>query len=234
MLCKEAGHEIVCLANLFPSESKEIDSYMYQSVGHEGIKAIGQATGLPLFRKEIRGRPLNTEKTYEVEEKDEVEDLFFLLKTIKSQYPNIEGVSVGAIQSSYQKDRVENVCKRLNLTPLCYLWEKDQIQLFDSMIHAGVDAIVIKVAAMGLTSKHLGMTLKEIRDHLLEMNKKYGSHVCGEGGEYETFVVDSPLYQKRISVDQCEAILHSDNSIAPVAYLKLNSLSLCDKNEIAQ
>lgn len=48
---------------------------------------------LPLFRKEIRGRPLNVSKTYEIEEKDEVEDLFFLLKTIKSQYPDIEGSS---------------------------------------------------------------------------------------------------------------------------------------------
>lgn len=38
ILCKEDGHEIVCLANLYPSESKEIDSMMYQSVGHEGIK----------------------------------------------------------------------------------------------------------------------------------------------------------------------------------------------------
>lgn len=40
MRCKEEGHEIVCLANLFPSDGKEIDSYMYQSVGHEGIKVM--------------------------------------------------------------------------------------------------------------------------------------------------------------------------------------------------
>lgn len=72
------------------------------------------------------------------------------------------GVSVGAINSTYQKTRVENVCKRLGLTPLCYLWEKDQTELFDGMVRAGVDAIVIKVASAGLTSKHLGMTLKEV------------------------------------------------------------------------
>lgn len=38
MCCKKEGHEIVCLANLFPYESGEIDSYMYQSVGTEGTK----------------------------------------------------------------------------------------------------------------------------------------------------------------------------------------------------
>ena len=26
----------------------------------------------------------------------------------------------------------------------------------------------------------------------------YGAHVCGEGGEYESFTVDSPLFKKRI------------------------------------
>lgn len=36
--CKKDGHEIVCLANLFPAKAKEIDSYMYQSVGAEGVK----------------------------------------------------------------------------------------------------------------------------------------------------------------------------------------------------
>jgi diphthine-ammonia ligase len=58
---------------------------------------------------------------------------------------------VGAINSTYQKQRVEDVCKRLDLKPLCYLWEEDQIKLLDSMISAGIDAIIIKVAALGIT-----------------------------------------------------------------------------------
>lgn len=38
MCCQERGHEIECLANLYPRESKEIDSFMYQVVGNEGIE----------------------------------------------------------------------------------------------------------------------------------------------------------------------------------------------------
>lgn len=56
--------------------------------------------------------------------------------------------------------------------------------------------------------------------------------MCGEGGEFETFVVDCPLYRKRISVDQCEAVLHANNNVAPVAYLKLCQLSQSDKPEL--
>lgn len=69
---------------------------------------------------------------------------------------------MGAIKSTYQKKRVENVCKRLNLTALCYLWEMNQMELFDRMIEANIDAIIIKVAAIGLSTKHLGLTLKEV------------------------------------------------------------------------
>lgn len=72
------------------------------------------------------------------------------------------GVSVGAILSNYQKDRVDNVCRRLNMKTLCYLWGRDQLELYDDMIQDGIEAIIIKVAAAGLTTKHLGMTLKEV------------------------------------------------------------------------
>jgi diphthine-ammonia ligase len=27
---------------------------------------------------------------------------------------------------------------------------------------------------------------------------KYGLHPCGEGGEYETFTLDSPLFKKEL------------------------------------
>ena len=37
--CMEEGHDVVCLANLHPPEgTSELDSYMYQSVGSEGVQ----------------------------------------------------------------------------------------------------------------------------------------------------------------------------------------------------
>jgi len=51
----------------------------------------------------------------------------------------------------------------------------------------------------------------------VDLNKKYGVHVCGEGGEYETFVTDCPLYLNKITIEESQVKMHSDNSIAPVA-----------------
>lgn len=84
-----------------------------------------------------------------------VEDLILMIQA------NL-GVAAGAINSTYQKIRLENVCRRLNLTPLCYLWERNQLELFDEMIAAGIDAILIKVAAVGLNTQHLGLTLPQV------------------------------------------------------------------------
>lgn len=62
-----------------------------------------------------------------------------------------------------------------------------------------IDAIVIKVAALGLEpSRHLGRSLRLLEAHLESMNEKYGLNICGEGGEYETLTLDCPLYKSRI------------------------------------
>ena len=31
---------------------------------------------------------------------------------------------------------------------------------------------------------------------LLTLQEKYGANVCGEGGEFETYTLDSPLFKK--------------------------------------
>ncbi|XP_028731603.1 diphthine--ammonia ligase isoform X2 [Peromyscus leucopus] len=233
MQCIAAGHHIVALANLRPDEnqvdSDELDSYMYQTVGHHAIDLYAEAMALPLYRRTIRGSSLETGKMYTTCEGDEVEDLYELLKLVKEK-EEIEGVSVGAILSDYQRVRVENVCKRLNLQPLTYLWQRNQEDLLREMIASNIEAIIIKVAALGLDpDKHLGKTLHEMEPYLFELSKKYGVHVCGEGGEYETFTLDCPLFKKKIVVDSSEVVIHSADAFAPVAYLRLSELHLEEK-----
>lgn len=53
---------------------------------------------------------------------------------------------MGAILSDYQRVRVENVCSRLNLISLAYLWRRDQTELLQEMIDCQVHAIIIKVS----------------------------------------------------------------------------------------
>lgn len=69
------------------------------------------------------------------------------------------------------------------------------------MIDCQLEAIVIKVASLGLSpERHLGKSIKDLQGHLAKMHEKYGVNVCGEGGEYETFTLDCPLFKRRIKM----------------------------------
>ena len=61
-------------------------------------------------------------------------------------------------------------CARLGLVALAYLWRRDQGELLQEMIDCHIEAIVIKVAALGLDpSKHLGMTIADLHPHIVKM-----------------------------------------------------------------
>jgi diphthine-ammonia ligase len=69
---------------LFSQCLDELDSYMYQSVGHEIIDLFAQAMELPLYRAEIKGNARTIDKDYaEATLGDEVEDLYELLVHIQ-------------------------------------------------------------------------------------------------------------------------------------------------------
>ena len=60
-----------------------------------------------------------------------------------------------------------------------------------------------------------------MENELTALNRKFGVNVCGEGGEYETFTLDSPLFRKRLSVTESKTIAHSDDAFAPVLLMSL-------------
>ena len=141
---------------------------MFQTIGHNLIEAISECFELPLVQHFFEGKSTQRELGYNPEKintEDEVEDLYQLLKKVKENFPEITGVSCGTILSDYQRNRVENVCSRLNLISLTYLWQKDQTELLNEMVENEMNAILVKTASMGLfPNKHLGKSLKELQN----------------------------------------------------------------------
>ncbi|XAR60041.1 Diphthine--ammonia ligase [Bertholletia excelsa] len=223
MKCIEYGHEVVALANLLPADDSvdELDSYMYQTVGHQIVVSYAKCIGVPLFRRRIQGSTRQHKLSYTMTPGDEVEDLFILLNEVKRQIPSVTAVSSGAIASDYQRLRVESVCSRLGLISLAYLWKQDQSLLLQEMIRKGIVAIIVKVAAIGLDPrKHLGKEIKHLESYLHKLKELYGINVCGEGGEYETLTLDCPLFKNaQLVLDEFDILLHSSDSIAPVGIL---------------
>lgn len=229
MKCVEHGHEIVAVANLHPplAVGEELDSFMYQTVGHAHVPALAEALELPLFRREIAGTAVEQGVRYSRADGDEVEDLHELLSEVKASLPGgITAVCSGAILSSYQRMRVESVCERLGLVSFAFLWQREQAPLLDEMINAGIHAVLVKVASLGLTQHHLGKSLGELRGHFAKLEQRFGFHVCGEGGEYETFTLDCPLFKRRL--EPVDASVHVQGGGA--ALISFKSVELHEKH----
>jgi diphthine-ammonia ligase len=210
-LLVEEGHELVCLANLYPADRvSELDSYMYQCAGTEVIDAIGECFELPLIRRPMDGKPIAIHSNdYEPTDGDEVEDLYLLLKECKERFPDVEGLSTGAVFSNYQKKRVENCCDRLGLVSMAPLWEMPQDRVLDLVEEKGLEAILVKTAFVGLDERHLGKLTSDLRPVFRKLRDELGFNECGEGGEFESITLNCPLFKnKRIELTNQTAIKH--------------------------
>ncbi|XP_075244754.1 uncharacterized protein LOC142339022 isoform X1 [Convolutriloba macropyga] len=220
--CMRQGHDIVCLGNMAPTPGiDELDSFMYQTVGHHAIDTLAEAMQLPMIRRTITNKCTQGHKVYKPRETDEVEDMFELVKDAKEKY-DIEAVTSGAIASTYQRTRVESICARLSLVSFAYLWNRDQIDLLAEMAESGINSILIKISGIGLTiEKHLGGNLQHVTPDLIKFHRKFGINPCGEGGEFETFTLDAPCFKCKIAIDSDQIIEVDLNDVCPVAYMNI-------------
>lgn len=113
----------------------------------------------------MTGTSVNQELYYEKNAEapaDEVEDLYELLVQVKQAHPDVQAVASGAIFSNYQRLRVENICQRLGLFSLSYLWNREQDGLLQEMIDSEMDARIAKTCCMGLKQEHLEKSIAEL------------------------------------------------------------------------
>ena len=115
-------------------------------------------------------------------------------------------VVAGAIASSYQWARLLRVADALGRRAYTPLWRKDPGRVVREEISAGLDIRLIHLAAEPLTVELLGRRLD--LGLLAELERRSRSvrrlNVAGEGGEYETLVVDAPFFRSRIELDRTE------------------------------
>lgn len=113
----------------------------------------------------------------------------------------VDGLVSGVISSNYQRRIFKEVCDEIGLKFITPLWGKDPLNILRCILNENFKALIVGVYAEGLTRQWLGKEMNT--DFILcleKLSKSWGIHPCGEGGEYETFVVDAPCFKKRIRV----------------------------------
>ncbi len=182
------GHEVKFLVTMFPQRE---DSWMFHFPNIHLTDLFAKAAEIPLVRAETSG----------IKEKE--------LKDLKNSLAklDIEGVVSGAISSKYQKERIDKVCRELNLKSVAPLWQEDSLRLLKEIISLNFEVIIVGVYAFGFDQSWLGKKIDStVLKALVELHKKHQVSLVGEGGEYETLVLDAPFFKKKISLISVETI----------------------------
>ncbi len=187
--------EVVCLITVV---SENPESYMFHTpnIGLTALQA--EAAGLPLLSIVTPG-----------EKERELEELERVLKKAKELF-GIDGAVTGAIASSYQKERIENICSKLGIESINPLWGVNQTEVLREIVESGFDVMITGVFAEPLGREWLGriIDMETIRE-LEELWEKHGINPSGEGGEIETTVLDAPFFKKKVEIK--ETSLHFSN-----------------------
>jgi ABC transporter with metal-binding/Fe-S-binding domain ATP-binding protein len=204
----QQGREVVCLITLKPESQS---SFMFHSANINWVKDLqAKALGIPMIFKKTKG----------VKE-DDLKDLKAALQLAIKKY-NIDGVVFGANASEYQRYRIEAACADLGLRTLAPLWHIDPEKYMSDFIKDGFETIFVSVAAEGLNQGWLGRKydLQALED-LKILHAKFGINIGGEGDEFETFVIDGPIFKKRIEIVEAEKIWKDEHGIYDIKKAKL-------------
>ncbi len=186
LLARDAGHELACLVTL---RSANPDSYLFHTPAITATEAQAAAMRTPLVTVKTQG-----------EEEVEVEDLRRALAEAKTEH-RIQGVVTGAVGSVYQATRIQRVCNELGLEVFNPLWQLDQEALLRELLSRGFTVVITAVAAYPLGKEWLGRLLDEqLVDELLALQQVHGFNPAGEGGEYESLVLDCPLFHEPLTI----------------------------------
>jgi diphthine-ammonia ligase len=171
---------------------------------------LSESLGIPLLKRPTKG-----------EKEKELDDLKDVLQDLE-----IDGIISGAIASEYQRTRLEKICDELGLKSFTPLWHKNQELMLRNQLHAGFRIMIVGVFARGFDETWLGKTIDETTiNDLVNLHNKYGINIAGEGGEYETLVLEGPLLRKRLVVDEAVKEWKRDSGVLIVNRAHLESLS---------
>ena len=116
----------------------------------------------------------------------------------------VEGLVTGDVfdVALHEKGWLDRICFEVGLTPVKPLWHLDTKEVLAEFINEGFKAIVVRVKNKVLGLDWLG---REINQKFFKDLLELGTiDLCGEHGEFHSFVIDGPIFQNRIKITESE------------------------------
>lgn len=180
------GWDVVGALCLRPAED---DAWMFHTPALDVVAGVAECLGLPLLEAPVRAGAA-----------EEVEDLEAAVARARDRF-GADGLVSGALASEYQRTRIDAVGHRLGIRTFAPLWHKDPSLYLRGLLAGGYDIRFSRTAADGVPNAWCGQRMDAAKVDAMERHPAR-PHVAGEGGEYETLVLDAPHFRRRLVVTQ--------------------------------
>jgi diphthine-ammonia ligase len=180
------GWDVAAALVLRPAQD---DAWMFHTPNLGVVAGVAQCLELPLVEADVRSGKA-----------EEVEDLEAAVAAAKRDL-GLDGIISGALASEYQRTRIDRIGHDLGLRSFAPLWHKDRREYMRGLLGGGWDIRFSRTAADGVPTAWAGQRLDSAKVAAMAAHRAR-PHVAGEGGEYETLVLDAPCYQRRLVVEK--------------------------------
>lgn len=129
------------------------------------------------------------------EKEKEVEEMLSALAGF-----GMDGISSGAVESEYQRQRVDYIGESLGIPAYAFLWHRNAAVMAD---FGYMEIMLVRASGYGIKKEDVGKPFRIYHDYV---------HPFLEGGEGETAVLDAPFFKQRIAIRDSETVSKGDTA----------------------
>ncbi|MEW6557513.1 MAG: diphthine--ammonia ligase [Elusimicrobiota bacterium] len=158
------------------------------------LRAQALSLGIPIVQRKT------TWKDYEEEFKKAISDF---------KKEDIQIGIFGDIDLQEHRDWVERVCGKMGIKPILPLWKEKREKLLKEFIQSGFKAIIVATNSNFLGKEWLGREINE--EFVADLKNLSDIDLCGEKGEYHTFVHNGPVFKRVLKIRQGKKVLRDSH-----------------------
>lgn len=178
----QMGYKVSHLVNFISEEYKRV---RFHGTDAKLIKQQSELAGTQLIQNET------TPDGYGKEFKNAVQGLI---------PQGIKGMVFGDLYIEEHKQWVERVCGELGIEAIEPLWKINTEKILNDFMNEGFEAVIVSSQKKFVAKEWIGHKVnREFIEYLKTMPEV---DICGENGEYHTFVVGGPLFKGRIDITE--------------------------------
>lgn len=184
---------------LIAVKPKNTEAYLWHYPTVEWTKLSAKSLGIPLHF--VRSEGIGPE--------NETKELEEVIKNL-----DVDALLLGGIGlQKTQINTIRKLAERYDKKVIVPHADMDHFELMRQAVMEGFDIRITNVATDGLGEEWLGRKLDlPVLDELQRLSKKHGFHEGGEGGYYDSFVVDGPIFKNKIEFLESENIWDNETA----------------------